>query len=772
MKEAIIMEKNKLLKLDINEKSKEDFLLYANAVIKSRAISRVEDNLKPVHRRILYGMGHELGLNSTKKTKKSAKVVGAVMGSFHPHGDSSIYNAMVRLAQPWKMRYPLVEIQGNMGNQLGDGPAASRYTEAKLSVFGDLMLEGIKKKGVAFKPNYDDSTIEPVVLPSVFPNLLCNGNAGIAVGFSSSLVPHNLKEAVAAIIAYLDFKAIGVEGLMKHLPGPDFPTGGTIIDSDKIKDIYKTGQGTLTLRSKYTIEENRGQTSIVITEIPYLVDVEAIIESIRKLILEENFDLIEDVENNTGKDGLNLRIVLKKGANLYKVLDVLWAKTRLQTTQRVANTVIVAGKPLVLGLKELIMEYVTHRHNVIVNIALFELEKVEERMLIVEALLKALAQIDPIIKMIKESDNKGAARIKIMDFLKISEVQANAILDMKLSRLSKLDGVELAAELKDLQEQKKSLNELINSPQKRELQMKRELLQISAKYGDSRRTTLSVVDQMAALDSASEPINILMMEDGGVFATQQDLKALTAARKNSPLGGVAIRAAISTTTDKIIGVFTADGTLNHINPLMLSRETLEKGLLPAMPLAAFEMGSESDLPPYTIFCSSDGLIKRTLTSEFVKAKNGSRTTKLRSGQTVLFVGFANESDHVAVLSEKLNYFPINSIPVQSKLTLGSKAIAKGDVLSVAVVAPNSKLLMINNSGQAKLVDTQELVVGIRGGVGQVVADGSTAISTAGEAYIIYDTKNHLITKNPTTKTKTAAGAKLINGSPRSIVVLK
>lgn len=764
--------KSRILAVDMNQKATEDFLIYANAVIKSRAIPRVEDNLKPVHRRILFDMGNELDLYSNKKHKKSAKVVGSVMGSFHPHGDSSIYNAMVRLGQPWKMRYPLVEIQGNAGNILGDGPAASRYTEARLTPFGDLMLEGIKKKGVPFKPNYDETTMEPVVLPSIFPNILCNGNAGIAVGFSSSLVPHNLREVVAGIVAYLDFKGISVAQLMKHIPGPDFPTGGTIVDSSKLAEIYETGQGTITLRSKYTIETVKSQTHIVIHEVPYLVDIESgIIDSIRKLVVEDNFDLIEEVENNTGQGGINLRIILKKGANLYKVLDTLWAKTRLQVTQRISNTVIVDGNPVVLSLKDLIVEYVKHRHNVIIDIAKFDLDKVESRMHIVEALLKALANIDPVIKLIKESDNKSDARNKLIAFLGITEIQANAILDMKLSRLSKLDGVELTAELENLQKQKELLMDIISNPAKREFQMRQELYGITNRYGDDRRTTLSNIGGEALEASEVEKLNILLMQNGTVFATQQDLKSLNTKKRGSPLTA-AIRVAINTTTDKTLGVFCEDGTLVHLKPLMLSREQVESGLLPSAPVAAFELGDET-LPPYTIFCSSDGLIKRTPTSEYINAKNKSRTTKLRDGQHVAFVGFAHETDYVAILDTKLNYFKVDSFPAQSKLTLGSKAISSGGIKSAAIASEDAQLLMMNEKGQGKLVNASELVVGVRGGVGQVVAENTTVISEKGEAYFIFDGKrNHLITSNPTVKSKTAVGAKIITGAPQKVAALK
>jgi len=326
---------------NLDDKVKKDFLTYANAVIKSRAISSVEDNLKPVHRRILYTM-FENKLLANKKTVKSSNVVGKVMIR-HPHGDSSIYNAMVRLAQPWKMRYPLVQVQGNSGNISGDGPAAMRYTEVKLSKLGEMMMTDINKKAVDFRESYDGSTNEPIVLPSAFPNILCNGNVGIAVGTSTSIVPHNLTEVCDGILAYLKSPSITTEQLMKFIPAPDFPTGGTITNADVMKEIYETGRGTVTLRSKYRIENVGVKQHIVIEEVPYLITLEdGFVKPLKKLVLEDGFDLIDDFKNNTGKNGIELRIILKKGANVYKVLEAIWKKTRLLLPQSYAEFFLIS----------------------------------------------------------------------------------------------------------------------------------------------------------------------------------------------------------------------------------------------------------------------------------------------------------------------------------------------------------------------------------------------------------------------------------------------
>ena len=361
---------------NINDVAAEDFLTYATEVIKSRAIPYADDNFKPVHRRILYGM-YQLKLWHNKPKVKSAKVVGDVMGQLHPHGDSSIYEAMIRLSQSWKMRYPLVEVQGNAGNIAGDGAAAMRYTEARLTKIGELMVEELKHKAVDYMPTYDNSDIEPVTLPSIFPNILCNGNLGIAVGMSSDIVPHNLREAVDGIIAYIDNNGITTPQLMEHIPGPDFPTGAVITTPEKIQEIYETGRGTLTVRSKYDIEHVKGKAHLVFTEIPYLVSVEdKIIQKIHDLVNNEELQDVHDIIDNSGRGGIEIRVVLNPKANVRRALQILFAKTGLQNNIKINNTLIVDDKPKQLSLKALIQSYVKHRHKMIRRISIKQKEKI------------------------------------------------------------------------------------------------------------------------------------------------------------------------------------------------------------------------------------------------------------------------------------------------------------------------------------------------------------------------------------------------------------
>lgn len=755
-------------KINLNTKVQRDFLNYANAVIKSRAISSVEDNLKPVHKRILYTMA-ENKLWSNKKTIKSSNVVGKVMIR-HPHGDSSIYDAAIRLSQPWKMRYPLIEVQGNSGNIAGDGPAAMRYTEMRLSKFGELMLTDISKNAVPFKLSYDETTTEPIILPSSFPNILCNGNSGIAVGMSTSLVPHNLNEVVDGIIAYINFKNITNEGLMKYIPGPDFPTGGVVANTEEMKEIYETGHGTIVLRSKYNIENVGKEQHIVITEIPYLVGIEdGVIEPLKKLVIEEGFDLIEDFEDESGKGGVSLRIILKKGANVYKVLETLWQHTRLQVTQRISNTVIYKGNPYVYSLKQLIEHYVNHRHNVITNISKYDLEKTQNRMIVVDALMTALDRIDEVIELIKKSKDKNDARLKLIDLLKITEVQANTILDMKISRLNQLDNIELKDELKSLQEKEKELTDIIENIKTRENIIRKELLQMKASLGDSRRTTLSYGNSDAAEGFPIEPISILFFENGSSFATQQKLSDLNFKRKTSELNANAVTAYFETKTDRDITVFTVDGTMHQNKVLTMTTETMEQGMYPSAPIAVFDFEND-EIKDYIVFVTTAGIVKKTKTGEYLKARNGSRTIKLKGDQQLVFVGMANDEDNIAILDDKLAYFKVKDITPTSKITIGSKGISTGKASAAAIISDKDKLLMINEDGKGKLTKADDLVLTAKGGNGQNIQEKTYSIHKASELYFIYDgSKNNLIESNPATKAKNTIGSKIINGTPYNVV---
>ena len=425
------------------------------------------------------------------------------------------------------------------------------------------------------KPSYDESNMEPVILPSVFPNMLANGNAGIAVGMSANLVPHNLGEVVDGIIAYIRNKHITIDNLIKLIPAPDFPTGGTIVDGQRLPDIYKSGSGAVTVRAKYNILEERGRKVIEFYEVPYLVNIETgIIAPMKKLVVEEGFDLIEDFEDNTNSKGISLRVKLKKNANVFKVLEALWTHTRLQVTQKISNTVIVNGNPKVLNLKEMIAHYVDHRHNVIINVANFELEKVLDRIEVLEGISTALDRIDEVIELIKNAKGRDAAREGLIDMLGITERQANSILNMRLSRINALDKIEVIDELKGLYKTQKELESKISTPSVRDTQIRTELLELKNFYGDERRTTIAF-SEIDEENIALEDVNVMFYEDGRVFATQQDFKQFGFTRKSSNMNQKAISLLTETNNKTILSVFLKDGTMEQINTLTLGLEAFD-----------------------------------------------------------------------------------------------------------------------------------------------------------------------------------------------------
>jgi DNA gyrase subunit A len=756
-----------LEKININDKAKKDFLNYASAVIKSRAISNVQDNLKPVHRRILHVMA-DAKLWANKKTVKSSSIVGDTM-KIHPHGDSSIYDAMVRLAQPWKMRYPLVDMQGNIGNIDGDPAAAMRYTEARLSKFGEMMLEDIKKDAVPFKLTYDESGLEPIVVPSKFPNILCNGNAGIAVGLSSSLVPHNLGEVVDGILAYLDFKSITIEKLMSYITGPDFPTGGMIIDANKLTEIYKTGNGTITLRSKYRIEEVKSQQHIILYEVPYLVSVEeGIIKPLKKLVIEDGFDLIDDYINESDDKGVSLRIILKKGANVYKVLDTLWKETRAQITQRINNMVLYDSNPRVLNLKELIQLYVEHRHNVITNIAKFDLNKIEEKLHATLGLATALDRIDEIVDLIKNSNNRSSAKIGIINLLNVTETQADTILDMKLSKLSKLDKIELQSEIVSLEQEKEKLNKVISNPSERENQMRRELINIKNLYKDERRTTMSFVGDSDGV--RVDPVKVFMFENGNIFTTQQEIEVLTKAKKGTLLNQSPLKIYKETQTDSILRVFSKDGNMTLLKTLTLGIDAFESLGAAEAPIAAFDFDKEQG--DWLVFVTKNGTIKKTSVGEYKDTRNNTKAIKLKEGDEVIAVMLATNEDYVYILGEKLVKFLVKDINPTTRLTIGTKGI-NGSAIGATVATEEDKILTMNDNGQGKLTKGSDFVTTAKGSNGQVITENTTLISAVKTPviFVFADKKNHVIeTTKLSVKSKSAVGAKIVSGIATSISV--
>lgn len=485
----------RIIKINIEDEMKSAYIDYSMSVIVSRALPDVRDGLKPVHRRVLYGMS-ELGLTSGQAYKKSARIVGEVLGKYHPHGDSSVYEAMVRMAQDWSLRYMLVDGQGNYGSIDGDSAAAMRYTEARFRKLSEEVLADLDKNTVDFKLNFDDSLQEPVVLPAKAPLLLLNGASGIAVGMATNMPPHNLTECVDAICAYIDNNEVTVEELMQYIKGPDFPTGGIILGLQGIKDAFETGKGRIVVRSKTDIEVNEsGRETIVVTEIPYMVNKRELIEKIAELVEDKRVDGIAYINDESDRNGMRIVIKLKIGAVANVVLNMLYKYTQLQSSFSVNNIALVDGRPRLLNLKQLIKYFVRHRHEVVVRRTQFELEQAEKRAHILEALLKALDFIDEVINIIRSSKTVDEARTRLMERFEFSEVQANAIVEMRLRQLTGLERAKLQGEYDELMKQIAYLKSILEDVALQMQIIKDELNDLKARFGDERRTAIELTGE-------------------------------------------------------------------------------------------------------------------------------------------------------------------------------------------------------------------------------------------------------------------------------------
>ncbi len=484
---------DKIIEVNIEDQMKSSYIDYSMSVIVSRALPDVRDGLKPVHRRILFGMD-ELGLTYNKPYKKSARVVGEVLGKYHPHSDTAVYDAMIRLGQPWSMRYPLVEIQGNKGSVDGDSPAAMRYTEARLDRISEMILNDIKKETVDFGLNFDDSLKEPTVLPTRLPNLLVNGASGIAVGMATNMLPHNLTEVVSGCMAYIDNEEITIPELMKHIKGPDFPTGGIIYGTSGIVEAYETGRGRVVVRGRAEIVDGKNNERIIIDEIPYQVNKANLIVKIAELVKDEKIDGISKVEDHSDRNGMRIVIDLKRDAIGQVVLSKLFKYTPLQTSYGINNVALVNGRPETLNLKRLIEEFIKFRIEVIVRRTQFELKKAEERAHILEGLIIAVNNLDEVIKIIRGSHTVDEARSSLMSQFKLSEIQAKAILDMRLSKLTGLEIEKLKEEYDELMKLIDNLNAILASESMQKDIVKEELQEVVETFGDDRMTEITYSD--------------------------------------------------------------------------------------------------------------------------------------------------------------------------------------------------------------------------------------------------------------------------------------
>ncbi|MCI9585329.1 MAG: DNA gyrase subunit A, partial [Bacilli bacterium] len=649
----------------VNEIEK-SFLEYSMSVIVARALPDLRDGLKPVHRRILYSM-HESGYTPDKPHKKSARIVGDVMGKYHPHGDSSIYDAMVRMAQDFSYRYMLVDGHGNFGTIGGQGAAAMRYTESRASKLSLELLRDINKNTVDFVPNFDESEKEPSILPSRFPNILVNGTMGIAVGMATNIPPHNLGEVIDGCVAYIDNPDIDTVGLMQYIKGPDFPTGASILGNSGIKKAYETGKGTITIRSKAQIEEKNGRQYIVVTEVPYGVKTSELKDKVAELVHNKTIEGISDYHTDL-KNGVKITITLKKDANAQVVLNNLYKHTSFQTTFGITLLMLDNGVPKTLGLKDIISKYIDYQKEIIIRRTQYDLTKAENRVHILEGLKIALDNIDAVIKLIRGSKSDEEARQGLMKDFNLSEIQANAILEMKLRRLTGLERDKVEDELNELLEKIKYYKEVLASEEKILGIIKEEMLEIKNKYSDERRTDID----MTAIDYIEDE-SLIPVENIVVTLTNNGyIKRMTSETyKTQNRGGVGIKGMatneddfveklISMTTHDYIMFFTNKGKVYRIKGYEIPQYSRQSKGLPIVNLLPLEQEekvnamlkvSHDDENQYIVFCTQRGLIKRTALSEFENIRsNGKIAITLKDDDELLSVKKTTGENEIIIAS--------------------------------------------------------------------------------------------------------------------------
>lgn len=731
-------ERDRLEENNIVSEIETSFIEYSMSVITSRALPDLRDGLKPVHRRILYSM-LESGYTPDKAHRKSAKIVGDVMGNYHPHGDLSIYEAMVRMAQDFSYRYPLVDGHGNFGNIDGSGAAAMRYTESRLSKISLEMLRDINKDTVDFVPNYDESTKEPAVLPSRFPNILVNGTMGIAVGMATNIPPHNLGEVIDGCVAYIDNPDIDVTGLMQYIKGPDFPTGASILGNSGIKKAYETGRGTITIRSKATIEESNGRHHIIIEEVPYGVNTAELKNKVADLVHTKVIDGISDYHTDL-KDGVKITITLKKDANPQVVLNNLYKHTSFQTTYGIIFLMLDNGVPKTLNLKEIISKYVDYQKEVIIRRTKFDLNKAEKRVHILEGYKIALDNIDDFIKIIRDAETDVEAKTKLIEKYNLSEIQAEAILELKLRRLTGLEREKIEAELQDLLEKIKYYKEILASEEKVLAIVKQELLEIKEKYGDERRTNID----MTAVDYIEDE-SLIPVENIVVTLTNKGYIKRMASEtyKTQNRGGVGIKGMstneddfveklISMTTHDYLMFFTNKGKVYRTKGYEVPLYSRQSKGIPIVNLLPFEKEEEvtamlkieqNEKSKYIIFCTKKGLIKRTNISEFENIRNsGKIAITLKETDELISVKKTTGENEIVIASSngRMIRFNENEIRIMGRTATGVKGIELEDnniCVGCEIANPGQEILVVTSNGYGKRTNIDEYRMTHRGSKG-------------------------------------------------------
>jgi DNA gyrase subunit A len=738
-------ENDKIISINIDEQMKSAYIDYSMSVIVSRALPDVRDGLKPVHRRVLYGM-LDLGLGAGKPYKKSARIVGEVLGKYHPHGDSSVYMTMVRMAQEWSLRYLMVEGQGNYGSIDGDSPAAMRYTEARFQKIAEDMLADINKDTVDFQLNFDDSLQEPTVLPAKVPNLLINGSSGIAVGMATNMAPHNITEAINATIAYIENNEITIPELMKFIKGPDFPTGAIIYGFNGVQEAFETGRGRVVMRAKAEIESTRDRESIIVTEIPYQVNKAQMIERTAELVGEKKIEGISNIKDESNKDGIRIVYEIKRDANASIVLNNLFKQTALQTSFSVNNIALVHGRPQLLNLKDLIRHFVDHRHDVVVRRTKFELSEAEKRAHILEGLLIALDHIEEVIKLIRASASPEEARTGLMEKFGLSDIQARAILDMTLRRLTGLERDKIKDEYAELMKTIEYLKSILDDEGLRMQIIKDELGEMLDKYGDERRTTIvHSAEDMSMEDFIEDEEVVITISHEGYIKRTPATEYRTQGRGGKGAKGSDsrnedfIEHLLIATNHNYMLFFTEAGRCFWLrvyeipegsrlskgralqNIINIPKEEKVKAYIKVKNLKDQEYLENN----FIIMCTKKGTIKKTSLEAYSRPRvNGINAININDGDQLLEASLTTGSSEIvmALRSGRAIRFNESTVRPMGRTATGVRGVSlahdKDEVVGmIAIDSPEATVLVVSEKGYGKRTDIDDYRVTNRGGKG-------------------------------------------------------